>query len=216
MRSPCCLCIPPYQLLNASTNLYETWYAYHGTWAHFNGVLRKSLPSVCVSVCVSLIPLSDKGSVKYILPFFARQRLSKHVPAATNIHVRNDRRIVGRVIFYAVSFLSKEGLWDSLYIPLLLLRNNSVKSFPRKRRIVGGVVFHEVRVASKESRRLFLPRTSCYQTVFSRRWKGEVLFVSLCVRHHFVVCQEAAVPTEGLLIRVTFHSCLQLTTESGY
>jgi hypothetical protein len=31
MRSPCCLCAcdsHPYQLLNASTNLYEIWYVY--------------------------------------------------------------------------------------------------------------------------------------------------------------------------------------------
>jgi hypothetical protein len=38
MRSPCCLwvCVsvyPPYQLLNAWTNLYETWYVYYGIWA---------------------------------------------------------------------------------------------------------------------------------------------------------------------------------------
>jgi hypothetical protein len=36
------------------TNLYETWYAYHGTWTHLNGVLHKSFPSVCQSVCVTL------------------------------------------------------------------------------------------------------------------------------------------------------------------
>jgi hypothetical protein len=36
--------------LNGWTNLYETWHVYHGTWAHLNGVLHKSLPSVCLYV----------------------------------------------------------------------------------------------------------------------------------------------------------------------
>jgi hypothetical protein len=53
MRSPCWVSVyPSYQLLNGWTNLYETWYVYHGTWVHLNGVLHKSLPSVCVSICV--------------------------------------------------------------------------------------------------------------------------------------------------------------------
>jgi Mn2+/Fe2+ NRAMP family transporter len=59
MRSPCNLCVcvcvsvyPPHQLLNAWTNLCETWYVCHGTWAYLDGVLHKSLLSVCVSVCV--------------------------------------------------------------------------------------------------------------------------------------------------------------------
>jgi hypothetical protein len=42
-----------YQRLNAWTNLYETWYVCHGTWAHVNGVLHKSFPYVFMSVCVS-------------------------------------------------------------------------------------------------------------------------------------------------------------------
>jgi hypothetical protein len=59
MRSPSCVCLsvslcsgvpPSFLLSNAWTNLYETRYVYHGTWAHPNGVLHKSLPSVCVSV----------------------------------------------------------------------------------------------------------------------------------------------------------------------
>jgi hypothetical protein len=48
-------------------------------------VLRKSLPSVCVSVCVSLISLLRNGPVKCILPFIARQRRGKHFAAAKNI-----------------------------------------------------------------------------------------------------------------------------------
>jgi hypothetical protein len=54
MRSPCmCVCIPPpHQLLYGWTSLYEAWYVYHGTWAHLNGAIHKSLPSVCVSICI--------------------------------------------------------------------------------------------------------------------------------------------------------------------
>jgi hypothetical protein len=37
--------------LNVWTNLFKTWYVYHGTWTHLNGVLHKSLPSVCMPVC---------------------------------------------------------------------------------------------------------------------------------------------------------------------
>jgi hypothetical protein len=133
--------------LNAWTNLYETWYAYHGTWAHLNGVLHKSLPSVCVSVCV--FPL-----------IVARQRLCKHVPATTN--TRNNRRIIGRVVFYAIRVVSKESLWVCLSIPLLLLGNGSVNTFSRQPKIVGGVIFYQVRVVLKESKGLILPRTSCY------------------------------------------------------
>jgi hypothetical protein len=55
-----CVGIPPQRLLNALTNLYETWYVYHGTWAHVNGRLRKSLSSVCVSI--SVFPLSLLGN----------------------------------------------------------------------------------------------------------------------------------------------------------
>jgi hypothetical protein len=51
-----------------------------------------------VSVCVSLLLLLGRGSVKCI-PFIARQRLGKHVPAVTS--TRNHRRIVGRLWLWA-------------------------------------------------------------------------------------------------------------------
>jgi hypothetical protein len=44
-----------------------------------------------------------------IPPIVARQRLGKHVPETMNTH--NNRRNVGRVIFYAVRVLSKEREW---------------------------------------------------------------------------------------------------------
>jgi hypothetical protein len=81
-------------------------------------------------------------------PIVAKQRLGKHVPAATN--TRNNRRIIGCVC-----------LWVCLCIPLLLLGNNSVKSFRRQKRIFRGVVFYAARVVWKENRRSVLPRTSC-------------------------------------------------------
>jgi hypothetical protein len=46
-----------------------------------------------VSVCVSSLSLQGNGSVKFIPPFSASQRLDKHSPAETN--TRNNRRIVG-------------------------------------------------------------------------------------------------------------------------
>jgi hypothetical protein len=111
----------------------------------------KSFPWVCVSVCVSLLSLLGKGSVKCIIPpLIAGQRLGKHVPAAMN--KRNDRIIVRRIF-----------LWVYLCIPLLLLGNNSTKTFPRQRRIVGGVFIYAVRVVPNEIRQLILPRTSCFR-----------------------------------------------------
>jgi hypothetical protein len=47
--------VPPHQLRNAWTSLNETWYTIicHGTWTHLNDVFHKSLPSVCVCLCIS-------------------------------------------------------------------------------------------------------------------------------------------------------------------
>jgi hypothetical protein len=47
------------------------------------------------------------------------KRLGKHVPAATTTY--NNRRIVGRVIFYVVHVLSKESVGLSVY-PLTVPR----------------------------------------------------------------------------------------------
>jgi hypothetical protein len=96
---------------------------HHGTCAYLKCVLHKSLPSVCMSVYVSLLSLLGTGSVKCICPFFARQRLGKHVPGAMN--TRNNTRVVGRAC-----------LWVCLCIPLSLLGNNSVKTFSRRRELL--------------------------------------------------------------------------------
>jgi hypothetical protein len=96
MRWPCCLFIPP--IKNAWSSVYESWYVYHGTWPHLNGVLHKSLPSVCVSVYPHIV---------------ARHRLGKDVPAASN--KRNSRIIVGGVVFSAVRAISRESML--LFLP---------------------------------------------------------------------------------------------------
>jgi hypothetical protein len=91
--------------------------------------------------------------------YIARQRLSKNVTPATNTH--NNRRIVGRVVFYAVSVVSKECLWVCLCIPLIIARKRFGKRFPAATGIVAGVVFYAARVVSKKRRQLVLRRTSC-------------------------------------------------------
>jgi hypothetical protein len=57
---------------------------------------HKSLPSICVSVYVTLLSLQVIGSVKCILLFGARQQLDIDVPAATN--TSSNRRTVGGVV----------------------------------------------------------------------------------------------------------------------
>jgi hypothetical protein len=155
---PVCVSVyPHYQLLNAWTNLYETWYVYHANWAHLTVYFRNpSRQSVCTCIPATV---ARQRSVKCIPPFGARQRLGKHVQAAKN--TRNIRRIIGRVIFYAIRVLSKEGLWVCLHIPLSLLGNGSAKTFSWQRRTVGGVVFYAVHVVSKENRRSVPSGTSC-------------------------------------------------------
>jgi hypothetical protein len=97
-----CICMsmncPPHYLLNAWTNLCKTLYVYRVNWPHLTGVHRKSLPSLCVFVCVSIPSLLDKGSVNCIFPFNSRQWLGRHVPAAKN--AGNNRKIVGCVCLW--------------------------------------------------------------------------------------------------------------------
>jgi hypothetical protein len=114
---------------------------------------------VCVWMCMDVYPpyklveclkqcLRNLYLINSIIPcIVARQRLGKHVPAATV--TRNNRRIVGHVS-YAVLVVSEENLWVCLCIPLVVARYWSVNTFPRQRRVVGGVVFYAVLV-SKES-----------------------------------------------------------------
>jgi hypothetical protein len=88
--------------LNAWTNLYHTWYVYHGTWAHLNGIIHKPFPSICVCVCVCVcvcIPLSLLGN--------GSETCLPSCCLATNTQ---NNKTVERVIFYAVWVVSKESL----------------------------------------------------------------------------------------------------------
>jgi hypothetical protein len=57
------LSLSSFQLLNASSNLYETWYVYHVIRAYLSGAFHKSFPSVCVCICI-IVSLLGNGSVK--------------------------------------------------------------------------------------------------------------------------------------------------------
>jgi hypothetical protein len=66
------------------------------------------------SVCIRLPPNVPRQTLgKVYPPFIASQRLGKHVSAATNIP--DNRRIVGRGIFYTIHTLSKEGFAGSVH-----------------------------------------------------------------------------------------------------
>jgi hypothetical protein len=91
--------------MNTWTYIYETWYAYHGSWAHLNGILHKSLSSVSKSIYVSLL-------------IVAKQRLGRHVPVATN--TRNNRR----------AHRLKESLWVCQCIPSIVTRQRLSKHVP--------------------------------------------------------------------------------------
>jgi hypothetical protein len=96
----------------------------------------------------------------------ARQRLGKDVTAATNTH---NSRISGRIILSAVRVVSKESLWVRLCIPLLLLVNGSVNTFPRHRGNVGGVVYYAVHVVSKKEGDYFFPELLVKETLRHER-----------------------------------------------
>jgi hypothetical protein len=80
------LCLSRYQFLNVYTNIYYTCCVYHGIWTNVNGVLHKSMSSVCESVCVS------------------------HYRYPGNEDICNNSRIVGHKIFHAVRFWWKENI----------------------------------------------------------------------------------------------------------
>jgi hypothetical protein len=100
-----CLYIP-HQLLNGWTILYEAWHVYHGTWAHLNCVLHKSLPSVCDSMCI-LLSLLGNGSVKTL----SRQR----------IHMQQQKNCCASFSMRSVSYQRKVG--DYCFPELLYILN---------------------------------------------------------------------------------------------
>jgi hypothetical protein len=120
---------------------------------------------MCVCMCIPLIVI--------------RQQRSKHFPTAMNTYAtvpqlacspatntRNNRRIVGCIIFYAIHVVSKKICVSvSVSLSLLLLGNNSVNTFPLQQRILGRIIFYTVYVISKESRQSVLPRTFCFYSL---------------------------------------------------
>jgi hypothetical protein len=102
MGSSCCMGIyvsPANQPLNDWTDLYETWYIMTPEPISTAYFINPSHQSVYP-------PIVARQRIRKMCPSRARQRLDKHVPATTN--TRNNRRIVGRFIFFAVRILSKE------------------------------------------------------------------------------------------------------------
>jgi hypothetical protein len=83
---------------------------------------------------------------------------------------------------YAVHDLSRENLWVCLCIG-----NKSVKTFPQQQ-IIGKVVFSVVPVVSKESRRLVLPRASCYIFNLNAGYFIEHLFFSSKFVNESFIC----------------------------
>jgi hypothetical protein len=71
-------------------------------------------------------------------PIIARQRLDMQFPKEKT---RNNRRIVQCIVFDAARVVSDKSLWVCLCIPLSLLDNSSVNTFPYQWRIVEGVAF---------------------------------------------------------------------------
>jgi hypothetical protein len=64
-------------------------------------------------------------------------------------------RLVGCAVFYAVRVVTKQSLWVSLCLPLMLQGNGSIKTFQWRGFLWGPCL-------SKESRRLVLIKTSCF------------------------------------------------------
>jgi hypothetical protein len=67
-------------------------------------------------------------------------------------------------------------VWISLCIPLSLLGNNLVKTFPQQRIIVRAVVLYAVRAVSEESGLLVLPRTCCSFMQHALYRRGYLIF----------------------------------------
>jgi hypothetical protein len=149
MRWPCCLCVFVSSLLTFERLNQSVWNSVCITWhlPSFNSLLRKPLPSVCVSMCIPLSSLFNV-SVKPLL--------------------RNNTRIIGRIVFLYDSCRIK-GESVGLSTPLSLIGNGSVNIILWQWKIFRCVVFYAICVVSKESKRLVLPRTFCFFTAYVDR-----------------------------------------------
>jgi hypothetical protein len=128
MRSPCCLCVSV--SLSDHEQLHQSsWNLVWASW-HLSPSQRRA--SVCVSVCVASIVV--------------RQRLSIHVPGATNTWNKelSDTSFSMRSVPYQMR------VCGYVYSPSLL-GNGSVNTFPWQRRIVWGVVYYAQVNPNKET-----------------------------------------------------------------
>jgi hypothetical protein len=86
---------------------------------------------------------------------------------------------------------------------LSLLGNGSLNTFPRHWRVVECVVFYAIRVVSKESRRLVLPRTSCFlrypfqfslfSSIFFIQWENSEFCLYISVSYSVFLCQPSQI-----------------------
>jgi hypothetical protein len=117
MRPPCHLrlCISPYQRLNAWTNIYETWYVQHGTWAHLDAYfINPAHQSTCVYVNA---------------PIDAKQMIDKNVTAATNTHATIEELLDVSFSTQSVSYQRKVGDYfrqKSSWLPSIPQENDAI------------------------------------------------------------------------------------------
>jgi hypothetical protein len=157
MRSPCWLYLrvrlsvsvyPPLSAFQCLSQ-YLRNFIYHGTWAHLSALFHKSLPSVCVSVCVSP-------------PIVNRQRLGKQVPAAKNR--RNNTKIIERVIYYAVRVIWRESQWVCLCTLPIVARQFINKHVPTAKNCWRCLICGPCRIRGEW---LVLPVTACLISAWS-------------------------------------------------
>jgi hypothetical protein len=153
MRPHCylCVCVSPLQLLNAWTNLYETWYVCHGTWTHLNGVPPISL---CVCLCIPLLLLLTNGSVNT----FLRQLIQKQQKNSLTVR-----------FLCSPCLIKGESVSLSVYPPIVD-RQRLDKHVPAATKNYYQRLFYAVCVISKENKLLVFPKTSCYEVGLGRQF----------------------------------------------
>jgi hypothetical protein len=99
------VCVAPYEHSNDWASFYETWY--------FMAPEPISTACFCVWVCVCVCVCVRARVRPSVRPsIIIKQGLGEHVRAATL--ARDNRRIIGRIIFFAVRVISKKRLWACL------------------------------------------------------------------------------------------------------
>jgi hypothetical protein len=162
MPSHSCLCTPPI-FFSMPEPIWKLYVRISCNWAHLNGLIYKSFPSVCVSVYG--FPLSLRGNG--LVFTFPRKRIHGTKKVVRLVHMRpmsHNRKVCGPVC-----------------VPLPFRNSVSANTFPRQWRIVRGFVFYAVHFVWKESRLWVLPRTSCLLNIFINETQTEKKFNSACL-----------------------------------